>query len=217
MSIVLSFLIHHSKYLYKLEIMPHFAVGLLLAMETSTCLCRVFVSTAKASRPPHCVSREGSCCVHKKCYFGMQEGRHDYHSSISDRRRKWHLRRYGSRLFAEGHLGNYPCRVSERSEFLSSDGSTFNSSFPLHLPTHTCVCKTSCNGLDCSSLCCTADSQDIKRLASIASSHLPWLFKMDMLLFLWLTILGVMAIMVFAGVFVLLVPVIEESEGAGRV
>lgn len=39
---------------------------------------------------------------------------------------------------------------------------------------------------------------------------------MDMLLFLWLTILGVMAIMVFAGVFVLLVPAIEDSEEAGR-
>lgn len=46
---------------------------------------------------------------------------------------------------------------------------------------------------------------------------LPWLFKMDMILFLWLTILGVMAILVFAGVFILLVPAIEESEEAGRI
>lgn len=39
---------------------------------------------------------------------------------------------------------------------------------------------------------------------------------MDMFLFMWLIILGVMGVMTFAGIFILLVPVIdpEQSEGA---
>lgn len=36
-----------------------------------------------------------------------------------------------------------------------------------------------------------------------------------MLLFLWLVILGVMALLVFAGVFMLLVPPIDQDEAGG--
>lgn len=39
---------------------------------------------------------------------------------------------------------------------------------------------------------------------------------MDMLLLLWLIILGVMALLTFAGVFVLLAPVIDSDSSGGR-
>lgn len=37
-------------------------------------------------------------------------------------------------------------------------------------------------------------------------------FKMDMFLLMWLIILGVMGVMTFAGVFILLVPVIDPER-----
>lgn len=45
---------------------------------------------------------------------------------------------------------------------------------------------------------------------------LSWPVKMDMLLLLWLIILGVMALLTFAGVFVLLVPVIDSESSGGN-
>lgn len=85
-----------------------FAVGMLLATKTSPCLC-----------PPHCVFRDGSRCGDMKCCrcaigsLGMQAGRHDDYSGIAD----WGKEVAPGQVWLyEGHLGNCPCRVSERSE-----------------------------------------------------------------------------------------------------
>lgn len=41
-----------------------------------------------------------------------------------------------------------------------------------------------------------------------------WPIKMDMLLFLWLIILGVMIIFAFAGILVLMIPIIDPERAA---
>lgn len=46
----------------------------------------------------------------------------------------------------------------------------------------------------------------------ISPAGLQWLSKMDLFLFMWLIILGVMGVMTFAGVFILLVPVIDPER-----
>lgn len=53
-----------------------------------------------------------------------------------------------------------------------------------------------------------------RQLPHLSPAGLRWLSKMDLFLFVWLIILGVMGVMTFAGVFILLVPVIDPERSS---